>query len=263
MRLWIQSALTAPLLAPLCWLLSVALHACTTEVDLFRMHSRAAAGAGAATEISSSPSVLVERGAAPASVDMNCQPGHYVGAFGGTYNSAAWGNGSVPLSIAATPSMGRPGLEFWLEGIARDCRSDEEFCADFTVRGGKIRGFADPFSDGNAEDGNAADPLIVAVPFEIDFGGDLDCSRGKFRGLLQNGCYDVATVLFRFEGNAPADYEPASSSFTNGQWTVKEMPAPGAWFPPDANIGGMGSWEASLANDAVGPSADSAGLCDR
>lgn len=242
----------------------MALHACVTDVDVFRsQQGRSAAGGVASSGTANSTSVLLAPGVAPASIDVNCQPGHYIGAFSGMYNSAAWGNGSAPLSIAATTAMGRPGLEFWLERIARNCRSDDEFCADFTVRGGKIRGFADPFFDGSASDGSDTGPLDLAVPFEIDFGGDLDCSSGQFRGLLQNGCYDVATVLFRFEGDAPAVYDPSSSSFTQGQWTVQELPAEGAWFPPDANIGGMGNWEASLANDDMGPSADSVGLCDR
>jgi len=191
-----------------------------------------------------------------------CQPGHYVGSFDGSYNSAAWGNGSVPLSIAAVPSMGRPGLEFWLErSTGGACPPGTEFCADFTVKGGKIRGFADPFSDGEDSDDDGGDFFTLAIRFEIDFGGELDCTRGQFRGLLQNGCYDVATILFRFEGTAPATYDPATSSFTNGQWSVKEMPMAGVLFPPDANIGGMGAWQASLANDNSTPVAQGGGFC--
>ena len=187
-----------------------------------------------------------------------CQPGHYVGVFTGMYNSAAWGNGSLPLTIAAVPSLGRPGLEFWLEKSGGECKSGVEFCPEFTVKGGKIRGFADPFSDGTA---NSSGGFAIAVRFEIDFGGELDCSRGQFRGLLQNGCYDVATLLFRFEGTAPAMYDQQTSSFTNGQWTVKEMAMPGVLFPPDANIGGGGVWQASLMKDNSAPVDASAGLC--
>jgi hypothetical protein len=238
-----------------------ALGACTADVDLFRSVEGSTAGAIAAEASNSttnSTNILVAPGTVVANADGSCLPGHYVGTFDGTYNSAAWGNGSLPLRIAATPSMGRPGLEFWLEQIPRDCRSDQEFCADFTVRGGKIRGNADPFSDGASDD-----PAFVAVRLEIDFGGNLDCSRGQFRGLLQNGCYDVATILFRFNGTAPANYDASNASFYNGQWMVKELPSEGAWFQPDANIGGMGSWQASLANDDEGPAAASAGLCDK
>lgn len=193
-----------------------------------------------------------------------CIPGHYVGSFNGTYNSAAWGNGAVPLSIEAVESMGRPGLEFWLEASASDCQG-VEFCADFTVKGGKIRGFADPFSGGDDDDeeeeDSDGDGFVIAVPFEIDFGGELDCSSGQFRGLLQNGCYDVATILFRFEGTAPAMYDQPSSSFKAGQWTVKELAMPDALFPPDPTIGGMGSWDADLVNDSSTPVVASAGLC--
>jgi hypothetical protein len=256
--------------APL-WCVNVAclqvLGACTTDVAIFSLRGDGAAGAAeaeavAAASSSNSTNILITKAAQAATTDASCQPGHYVGVFNGTYNSAAWGNGSVPLSIAATPSMGRPGLEFWLERIPNDCH-DAEFCADFTVKGGKIRGFANPFSDPNAPAGDSDENLLVlAVRFEIDFGGELDCSRGQFRGLLQNGCYDVATILFRFEGTAPGNYDSASSSFSDGQWIVKELPSANTLFPPDANIGGMGNWQASLANDNVAPAAQSGGLCD-
>jgi hypothetical protein len=189
-----------------------------------------------------------------------CAPGHYVGAFKGMYNSASWGNGSAPLSIEAVASMGRPGLEFWLEKTSKVCTSSE-FCADYTVKGGKIRGFANPFANPSATDAGATNPFAIAVRFEIDFGGELDCSTGQFKGLLQNGCYDVATVLYRFEGTAPAQYDRATSSFTQGQWTVKEMPMTGVLFPPGANIGGMGAWDAKLADTGSSPVAAGMGLC--
>lgn len=239
------------------------LAACSADVEIFRSPGDRT-GNTQARVTSNDPGSLVVPVAAAEKVDLNCQPGHYVGDFTGIYNSAAWGNGSLPLSIAATPSLGRPGLEFWLERIARNCRSDEEFCADFTLKGGKIRGNADPFSDGNASDGdNTADPALIAVPFEIDFGGELDCTRGSFRGLLQNGCYDFAGTLYRFEGDAPAYYDPSTSTFTGGGWTVKELAPSGAWLPPDSGIGGMGSWQASLVQDRDAAAADGVGLCDR
>jgi hypothetical protein len=229
--------------------------------------SRGSGAAGAAAAgASNSANVLIAPGSGAVGSTGSgggCQPGHYVGSFDGTYNSAAWGNGSAPLSIAAVPSMGRPGLEFWLERSSTvECAPGAEFCADFTVKGGKIRGFADPFSDGDESSGNTdPDFLTLAIRFEIDFGGELDCTRGQFRGLLQNGCYDVATILFRFEGTAPATYDPATTSFTNGQWTVKEMPMEGVLFPPDANIGGGGAWQASLANDNSTPISQGVGFC--
>lgn len=250
------------------WSLSVgcclALGACGAEAGGASSRGSGAAGT-AAGGASNSTSVLITpaSGAVSTGDGVGCQPGHYVGSFDGTYNSAAWGNGSAPLSIAAVPSMGRPGLEFWLErSTAGECPVGAEFCADFTVRGGKIRGFANPFSDGDESSGNELDDIFaLAIRFEIDFGGELDCTRGQFRGLLQNGCYDVATILFRFEGTAPANYDPANSSFTNGQWTVKEMPMAGVLFPPDANIGGMGAWQASLANDNSTPVSQGSGFC--
>jgi hypothetical protein len=269
MRVRTESASGCRLVAPRLWLAFACLPGCSTEVGIFRALESATAGAAAIPTASSNSAnssndtdvLLTPRSSAP-NPDGSCQPGHYVGDFNGMYNSAAWGNGSSPLSIAATPAMGRPGLEFWLEAIPHNCRSDEEFCADFTVRGGKIRGYANPFSAPNMPDDGNSDGPTLAIRLEIDFGGNLDCSRGKFRGLLQNGCYDVATILFRFEGTAPADYDPATSSFTNGMWMVTELPSADAWFPPDSNIGGMGSWQASLANDVEGPAAEGGGLCD-
>ncbi|HET8939140.1 MAG TPA: hypothetical protein VFN67_37100 [Polyangiales bacterium] len=240
----------------------VALGACTTDVEIFRSpEGRAAVAAAAGT--ASSSNVLITRGSASATPDVNCRAGHYVGDFNGTYNSAALPNGTGPLMIAATPSLGKPGLEFWLERIPRNCRTDEEFCADFTVRGGKIRGFANPFPSANAPPGGTTDNgLAIAIRFEIDLSGELDCSSGVFRGLLQNGCYDLATLLFRFEGTAPAFYDPASSSFNDGMWSVEEKPTADRWVPPDAELGGMGSWQARFANDMADPAADSVSFCD-
>ncbi len=193
-----------------------------------------------------------------------CAPGHYVGSFDGVYNSAAWGNGSFPLTIEAVASMGRPGLEFWLEKTSAPCTSSE-FCADFSVKGGKIRGFANPFSDPNAPktDASVANPFAVAVRFEIDFAGELDCSTGEFKGLLHNGCYDVATVLYRFEGTAPAKYDRAQSKFNEGKWAAKETPMTGVIFPPDSKIGGTGTWDAKLVDEGSSPVAAGMGLCDK
>lgn len=235
----------------------IALGACTTEGVLFNELGTG----GAASSDAGKPSGPLSPSSSPPSVqnatEGSCSPGHYVGTFSGVYNSAAWGNGSLPLSVAAKPSMGRPGLEFWLEKANNDCK-EVEFCPEFTLRSGKIRGFANPFSDGNS---SGSDGFAIAVRFEIDFGGELDCTRGQLRGLLQNGCYDAATVLFRFEGTAPASYDHRTSSFTDGQWSVKEMPMAGVLFPPGANIGGMGVWQASLMSDTSAPVDASSGLC--
>ena len=251
-----------------CWVVSMGCglgaSACGADGGGPSSRGQGAAGAGAGSTNSANVLVTPTSGAVSGG-GGECQPGHYVGSFDGTYNSAAWGNGAAPLTIAAVPSMGRPGLEFWLERTSTEaCAPGAEFCADFSVKGGKIRGFANPFSDGSASSGNAAaDPFALAIRFEIDFGGELDCARGQFRGLLQNGCYDVATILFRFEGTAPASYDPASATFTDGSWMVKEMPMAGVLFPPDANIGGMGAWQASLVQDNAAPVAQGGGFCSQ
>lgn len=251
------------------------LASCGAEADNTKWRGSAAAPTGAAgsaagglpgvTTTSNIPpptQTFVPTPGSTTGLGAGCVPGHYVGTFTGTYNSAAWGNGSVPLTVEAVPSMGRPGLEFWLEQSAGECAPGAEFCADFTVKGGKIRGFANPFSDDDEpDDDDRGGGFALAIRFEIDFGGELDCSSGQFKGLLQNGCYDVATILFRFEGTAPATYDQTSKSFTAGQWSVKEMEMPNVIFPPDAMIGGMGAWEASLATDNAVPADVTMGLC--
>lgn len=250
---------------------------CTTDATIAARQSPAevpAAGSAALTNGShgnngsNSSGVLLETPkSSPVALSTGtngCVAGHYLGTFNGIYNSAAWGNGSYPLSIEAVSSNGQPGLEFWLEATQANCDSDAEFCADFTVTGGKIRGFANPFSDTDRSDGDSepgSEGVAIAVRFEIDFGGDLDCSSGQFRGLLQNGCYDVATILFRFEGSAPATYNYATTSFENGEWSVKELPNPEALVAPDPSIGGMGSWDAMLVSDNTRPADAGAGLC--
>jgi hypothetical protein len=235
--------------------------ACSDDRDVGVRGGLAGSGSTAAANGSANPTGLLPTPTAASVANQGangCAPGHYVGSFAGTYNSAAWGNGSVPLSIEAVASMGQPGLEFWLEKDEAPC-PNVEFCPDYTVKGGKIRGFANPFSDPNGSSSNNG--FVVAVRFEIDFGGQLQCSTGQFMGLLQNGCYDVATILFRFEGTAPATYDRASSSFTQGQWSVKEQAMNGVIFPPDQNIGGMGTWGAKVTSDGAQPVAADMGLC--
>src|ERR1700755_67085 len=70
--------------------------------------SRSGGAAGPATGASTNGSsvLLMPTSGARTAGGSGCQPGHYVGTFDGSYNSAAWGNGSVPLSIAAVASMG-------------------------------------------------------------------------------------------------------------------------------------------------------------
>jgi hypothetical protein len=252
---------------------SVFLFGCIAEVTVLSIDSSAVVApeagsrAVAPTSDATQPTVLLP---APSTRDIQttvgangCVPGHYRGTFSGTYNSAAWGNGAVPLSIEAVPTPQGPGLEFWLEATANDCGS-EEFCADFSVKGGRIRGFANPFSSASEPRGTGGSGgVALAIPFEIDFGGELDCSKGRFLGSLLNGCYEVASLLYRFEGTAPATYEYASSSFTQGQWTVKELAMEDALLAPAAGIGGSGSWSARLVNDSASPIDLSVGLCHR
>lgn len=188
---------------------------------------------------------------APAPTGGDCKAGHYVGSFNGVYRSAAWGNGTSMLNVAASDSMGMPGLEFWLEQAEAACMPGDEFCADFTVTGGKMRGFANPFSSGDPND-PANDPnnplslFTLKVPFTIDLNGALDCSRGELQLTLDNGQYDVATMIYKFRGTAGGDYDSATASVVNGTWEVTEEMNSGALWPADSMIGGEGTWEATL-----------------
>jgi hypothetical protein len=152
-----------------------------------------------------------------------------------------------------------PGFEFWLETVDKPCQPGSEFCAGAEVKGGKLRGFATPFTDVNSPmDGS--NPFQFSVRFEIDLTGELDCSTGTFRGKLENGCYDVLSTLFRFSGNISSSYQFSKSAFTQGSWDVKEMPLD-ATAAPNPDIGGSGTWDAMLAGPGSSPTAMGKGLC--
>ena len=169
----------------------------------------------------------------------DCKPGRYVGDFSGTYRSQVWGNGDPAAALMvnglADPITGVEPLEFRLEKAEEvQCAANDEFCGGFKVTGGKMMGGADPSNTG-----------IISVHFEIDLTGDLDCRTGEFRGKLSNGFYDVATVLYYFEGDIVGKYDSSTSSFYEGEWSVVEEPKPGLLIPPDQSIGGEGTWQAS------------------
>jgi hypothetical protein len=199
-----------------------------------------------------------------ASMGATCAPGHYTGTFSGTYMSGAWLAGILPVDFATSDFEGKPGFEFWLEAVEAPCPPDLEFCAEAEVKGGKLRGFANPFSDASAgampDAGTGeSNPFQVAVRFEIDLTGKLDCRKGKFRGELEHGCYDALSVLYRFAGTIESDYEHTTSAFKNGSWKVTEES-----MDPlvAAELGGGGVWNAKLADSGSSPAVAGKGLCD-
>jgi hypothetical protein len=220
--------------------------------------------AGAAAEASGSDfgnASATPTGSGPATVlnpgGGDCAPGHYVGMLQGEYFSQVWGNGSVPIPFATGDMNGQPGMEFWLEQVEREC-TDAEFCADFEIRGGKLRGWAIP----NADDENPMGGGF-GVRFEMGLSGALDCRTGEFRGQLVDACYDVLGTLYRMEGTLDASYDKAADAFVMGSWVLTEMPLPGSLVPPDASIGGAGDWDAALVDDGTSPIAEGDGLCDK
>lgn len=187
--------------------------------------------------LSTSGGLSASGGSGGSTTGLDCKPGRYVGNFDGTYRSQAWGNGETELMIQgqADPLTMTEPLEFRLEKQESVvCSPGDEFCGGFKVTGGKMQGGADPFNSG-----------FFSVHFEIDLTGELDCRTGEFRGKLSNGFYDVATVLFYFDGDIIGDYDGTNASFNNGTWNVKEQEDPNALFPPGSNIGGEGTWNAS------------------
>lgn len=189
----------------------------------------------------------------------DCAPGHYVGSFSGEYKSGAWMNGDEPINFATSDFQGMPGFEFWLEAVDTPCPPGSEFCVSAVVKGGKLRGFATPFTD-PAAGAAADDPFALSVRFEIDLTGELDCSTGTFRGQLQNGCYDVLSTLYRFAGEISSDYDPNASAFTEGMWSAVEVPMD-AITPPSPDLGGGGTWDAQRQGPGSSPAATGAGLC--
>ena len=188
---------------------------------------------------------------------MSCRTGHYLGEFFGEYFSGAWLEGSEPLPFATADVNGKPGFEFWLEAVEQPCAPGQEFCTGAIVKGGKLRGNATPFED--ASDPSTQGGLGFSVRFEIDLTGELDCMAGKFRGRLENGCYDILSVLYRFEGMIDGNYSLSTSTFSEGVWQVSEQSMPGA--APVNPLGGNGQWTAMHSDDSPAPSADDSGLC--
>lgn len=187
----------------------------------------------------------------------SCKAGHYVGIFSGDYHSGAWFGGAESIAFATSDTNGRPGFEFWLEAVDKPCTQGQEFCADAVVKGGKLRGNAAPFTD--ASDPNAMPGAGFAVRFEIDLTGELDCRTGKFKGRLENGCYDILSLLYRFNGTIEGTYSGSKSAFTQGTWHVDEMEMAGA--AAASPLGGNGTWTADYKDESPPPTGAGIGLC--
>ena len=167
-----------------------------------------------------------------------CEAGHYVGSFKGMYLSPAAFE-VFPVEIEAVDLIDPfgvepplPGFEFWLEASEEvvDCEpvpgEEFTFCPDFEVEGGVVRGQAN-----------------ALFPFEVELVGDLDCSAGVFRGILENGWYDALGVRYNFEGWMDSSYDAANAQFFDGTWAVTEpMSATGM-------AGGDGTWYAGWVMD--------------
>jgi hypothetical protein len=187
-----------------------------------------------------------------------CRAGHYIGSFAGDYHSGAWFGGEETIMFSTMDVEDRPGFEFWLEKVDTPCTPGQEFCADAVVKGGKLRGFATPFAD--QSDPSTEGGLGFSVRFEIDLTGELDCRRLMLRGKLENGCYDILSVLYRFDGTMEGAYSLAMSAFTAGDWQVQEMEMDAA-NPPTSPLGGNGMWTAQHKDDSSAPTSGSVGLC--
>ncbi len=181
----------------------------------------------------------------------DCKAGHYVGEFRGDYFPGAFFY--IPITVAAVETNGLPGLEFWLEQKDGGCESSDEFCYNYEIRDGFIRGFADPTASDASSD--QASLIPISVPFEIELQGKLDCTARHGEFVLANGWYDWATLLYTFEGTATGTYDATDASFFDGLWEVGETgvkhpdpnapPPPQPLPPPPGTIaGGSGTWNA-------------------
>jgi len=188
---------------------------------------------------------------------VSCKAGHYIGKFVGDYRSAAWFEGAELIMFATADFDGKPGFEFWLESVEQPCMPGQEFCPGAVVKGGKLRGNVTPFED--SSDPNTTGGLGFSVRFEIDLTGELDCNTGMFRGRLENGCYDILSVLHRFDGTITGDYVLSTSAFTGGAWQVAEQLMAGTM--PTTMLGGAGEWSADFADDSAAPTGPGTGLC--
>jgi hypothetical protein len=221
------------------------------------------AGAGAPAASSDSP-VLPSAGSSSPLVTVSqvqpddCRAGHYIGSFLGDYHSGAWFGGEETIMFSTSDVGDKPGFEFWLEKVDTPCRPGAEFCADAVVKGGKLRGNATPFTDPN--DPNSEGGIGFSVRFEIELTGELDCRHAMLRGKLENGCYDILSVLYRFDGTIEGDYSLATSAFTKGDWDVAEMMMPNT-NPPTMPLGGSGMWTAEHKDDSAAPTSGDVGLC--
>jgi hypothetical protein len=204
---------------------------------------------------SASPLIPVSQ---PVAGGGGCKAGHYVGSFSGKYQSGAWFGGAAEIMFATSDVSGKPGFEFWLEAVDKPCTPGQEFCADAVVKGGKLRGNATPFSDGSMTGGDMG--AGFSVRFEIDLSGELDCRTGVFKGRLENGCYDILSLLYRFDGTIDGTYSTTAHTFSNGSWHVDEMSMQGAGAAA-APLGGNGVWSAAYADDSAAPSGPGVGLC--
>jgi hypothetical protein len=124
---------------------------------------------------------------------VECEPGHYVGMF------------SCPLYIVTQDGM--PAFE--LTGTV-DMQLEQ------TMDGELLR----------IADGTFVSAAAVAIPAWGDIVGELDCSRGRFEGRIENGRFSVALgipIPFTegvFEGELSADYDARQAAMHDGVWDM-------------------------------------------
>lgn len=162
----------------------------------------------------------------------DCRPGHYEGSLEGFYQSPVIGN--APVAIATLDVTGNPGLQFDLGNSGNGELLE--------VTGGSFSGTA-----------------LAVFPFSATIAnGQLNCASGLFTAKLINGEYTVPfempPYVGNFEGDFMARYDPATSSFVDGVWSVGEngampvavMPGTVPTLPPLLTFaGGTGTWTAA------------------
>jgi hypothetical protein len=156
------------------------------------------------------------------SAPLLCVPGTYVGQATGTYN------GGIPGVISGFQVATKNGLVF---SLARNSQAGDEFAG---VNSGCVRGL---YADGGAVD-TSSGGLIT---------GSVDCSSGRFDGVLRN-TYTAADALLRpvrvyQKGSIHAQYDANTRAF-RGSWDEHE---PANKLFGDVP-GGGGTWSATLSD---------------
>lgn len=157
-----------------------------------------------------------------------CGEGNYVGQLSGMYMNPIIFELPVPVEGEAVDDpvtmVTRPALSFRLAPAQLPCQTEDGFCADYLVEGGRLYG-----------------QVNAAFPLEASFAGELDCATGAMRATIDSGTLRVFGLDLAVTGTLSGSYDTLEQTFFDGVWTLTEPETPSA--------GGSGAWHAARIND--------------